>query len=366
MLGSARVQCALAIAIAAALGVGSAAGGCGGDTATESTGGKTTSTGDGGSSSATTAGAGGAGGDTGAGGAPMCMNEGTALAAQMLYFGDGNSGQWKTVGLDIDGLESTASSKDVCQPNSGAAPTVPYPDGEKGIDNSFGKNLLPTILSLYPTWVDDINNNISKGFFTCLLKMYCLPPKGDVPVMMTKLFGGTNLGATPAFDGTDIWPVSPELLSDLKNPESSTVTFPKSSVTGQFFDSGKGQTFVLTVPLKTMTDETSIKLTLYAAQTTMTLADDRKSATGGVISGVLNTEEFVAEVKKVGFLLGLCGSQIFDNLVTQVRQASDIMSDGTQDPTKTCDGISMGLQFDLKEVQIGDVGPANPVGMACP
>jgi hypothetical protein len=42
------------------------------------------------------------------------------------------------------------------------------------------------------------------------------------------------------------------------------------------------------------------------------------------------------------------------------------MADGSQDPSKTCDGISMGLGFEMNEAQLGDVGPANPVGMACP
>ena len=109
-----------------------------------------------------------------------------------------------------------------------------------------------------------------------------------------------------------------------------------------------------------------MKLTLYAAKMTMTLSADRKSATGGMIGGVLNTEEFVAEVKKVGALFMFCGQPLFDNLVTQTRQASDIMSDGSQDPTMPCDGISMGLGFEMQEAQLGGVGPANPVGMSCP
>jgi hypothetical protein len=98
----------------------------------------------------------------------------------------------------------------------------------------------------------------------------------------------------------------------------------------------------------------------------MTLSADRKSATLGTIGGVLNTEEFVAELKKVGALLDLCNSSLFDSLITQVRQASDIMSDGTQDPTKTCDGISMGLNFEMGQAQLGDVGPVMPMGAACP
>ncbi len=295
-----------------------------------------------------------------------CMGESTVLAGTKLAFGEGTSGQWKKFGFNLDGLVSTASSKDVCKPNAGAFGITPYPDGEDGIDNSFGKNLLPQIVLLYPEWETGINNGIKDGFFNVLLKMECLPPTGDVPEFTTKLFGGTKLGMMPKFDGTDKWPVSPELLSDAMNPDSSTIIFKKSSVMGTTFDSGKNETFILTVPVATATMSTSIKLTLYAAQTKMVLAADRKSATSGMIGGVLNTEEFVAEIKKVGYLLGLCDGALFTNLITQIRQASDIMADGSQDPNKTCDGISMGLGFEMKEVLLGGVGPETPVGKACP
>jgi hypothetical protein len=294
------------------------------------------------------------------------MGEGTVLAASALTFGEGNSGQWKKFGFDLDGQTTTGTSKDVCKPNSGGSPGTAYPDGDNGIDNSFGKNLLPQILSLYPTWVSDINYSLTHGLFTVLLKLDCLPPTGDVPVMTTKLFGGTTLGMSPKFDGTDKWPVAPELLSNSMDPESSTILFNKCTVMGSAFDTGKNETFILSVPVTTMTKSTTIKLTLYAAQTQMTLAADRKSATLGMIGGVLNTEEFVAEVKKVGDLLGLCGTGLFDGLLTQIRQASDILADGTQDPNKTCDGISMGLGFEMKEVQLGVVGPPAMPGSACP
>lgn len=362
MLGSHRIHFALALATTVAVGCGNGestdgSGGQGGSptTSSSSTGGSST----GGSST-------GGSSTGGAGGGLTCeTGEGPVLAVSKLAFGDGSSSEWKGIGFNIDGLASTALSKDVCKPNADASTSTPYPDGDEGIDNSFGKNLLSLILSLYPTWVTDINNGIQKGTFTTLLKLECLPPTGDVPSFTAKLFGATNLGSTPKFDGTDKWPVTPELLSDPMDPESSTVVFGQSSVIGSTYDSGKNETFILTVPLKTQTASTSIKLALYAARTTMTLAADRKSATKGTIGGVLNTEEIVAEIKKVGALLGLCGTQAFDNILQEVRQASDIMSDGTQDPEKTCDGISMGLNFEMKEALLGGVGPATPVGMAC-
>ncbi len=358
-------QILLGLALSAALFAG-----CGSDEGTEGNGGSgggtkttssstTTTTSESTTTTTTTS-------DTGAGGGLTCtMGEGPVLAVSELSFGEGDSGEWKSVGFNLDGLVSTAVSKDVCQPNSGAFAGSTYPDGDQGIDNSFGKNLLPLILSLYPTWVTDINDGIDNGYFTSLLKMECLPPTGDVPVFTAKLYGGKTLGSKPKFDGTDKWPVAPELLSDLADPLSSTVIFAKSSVVGSEFDSGKNETFILTVPLKSKDITTSLKLTLYAAQIKMTLGPDRKSSTKGIIGGVLNTEEFVAEVKKIGVLLDLCDTQVFNNILDEVRRASDILSDGTQDTSKTCDGISIGLGFEMKEGLIGDVGPTTPVGMSC-
>src|SRR5262249_26322814 len=155
--------------------------------------------------------------------------------------------------------------------------------------------------------------------FTVLLEMECLPDTGDAPALEMKLFAGEDLGHPPKFDGTDKWPVEPDLLSNSMDPESSTIIFNSCSVKGTTFDAGKSWTFILTLTIATVQGgSTSIKLTLYAAQMTMTRSADRKSATAGTIGGILDTEEFVTEVKKVGALLGLCGTSLFDGLILQI------------------------------------------------
>jgi hypothetical protein len=350
---------ALALVTAAAImGCGggtdtSATGGAGGATTTTTTTTTDSTTSDTTSSSSTTT-------------TPMCMGEGPVLAVKRLYLGEGVNGQWKKFGFDIDEKVSTASSTDVCQPAAGAKTGVPYPDGDNGIDNSFGKNLLPLILSLYPNWPQDINAAIDLGLTTVLFKLECLPPTGDSPQFTTKLFGATPLGYPPNWDGADIWPVAPELLADPTDASSSTIIFNSSSVTSDVYDAGANATFVLTVPVSTINETRSIKLTLRSAKLQMTLSPDRSSATMGMIGGVLDTEELKAEVKKIGDLLGICSSPLFQGLLTEIDKASDIMNDGTQDPTKTCNGITMGMGFEMGPAQYGDVGPVTPVGTTCP
>jgi len=56
------------------------------------------------------------------------------------------------------------------------------------------------------------------------------------------------------------------------------------------------------------------------------------------------------------FTTSLCsGGPLFDAVAQNVRAVSDIMRDGTQDPTQTCDGISLGMGFTAKPVQLGTV-----------
>src|SRR5687767_8117971 len=117
MLERYRVQFALALVTTMAVA-------CGDGANTEGTGGKGGSGGAGGSTSSSSSSS-GSGGEGGTGGAPSCMGEGTVLAATELFFGEGNSGEWKAFGFNIDGLVSTAASKDLCQPNSGAATSTP-------------------------------------------------------------------------------------------------------------------------------------------------------------------------------------------------------------------------------------------------
>src|SRR5215510_1795150 len=113
MLGTHRVYGAVVLVTAAV----ATAASCGGDSETKGTGGG----GQGGStSSSTAASSSSSSSSTGSGGGTCGPTEGTTLAITKLYFGEGNNGQWKSFGFNIDGLVSDATSTDLCQPNSNA------------------------------------------------------------------------------------------------------------------------------------------------------------------------------------------------------------------------------------------------------
>jgi hypothetical protein len=283
------------------------------------------------------------------------------LAVKKLYLGDtdrsgkADEAAWKQFGYNLDGKISTKDSKDLCKPAKGGIASKIYPDGDNGIDNAFGHSMVPIIKSLSSDFSTSVNDNILKGSFTVMLDLQKLGADADYNPIVTGLYGGANFGDTPPkWDGTDQWPLINELLNN-GDKTSPKVTFPNSYLVGNTWVSGSKGTISLNLAISSYT----ISLLIADAVITMDLADDHKSATNGTIAGVLDTDDLIAQLGQVaGGAAGICpGDPTFESIADQLRQASDILADGTQDPAKTCDGISIGIGFDAALVQLGDVAP---------
>ena len=317
----------------------------------------------------------GSGGNTTTGGgthaeppAPGAMKPGdgatsVTFAISKLYLGDTDPdgtpdkvNGWKNYGYDLDGDISTATSTNLCKPIDSATPKNVYPDGNDGIDNSFGKLILPIILGISATASTAINSSITSGKFTIMLDMQKLGTGGDYNPLVTNLFAGGDLMMAPKFDGTDMWPVSPALLNDPTSiAAGSKVSFPTSYVTSNTWVSGSKGNVVLALSISGFT----LSLTIANAVISLELDPTHKHGTKGIIAGVLATEELTTQLKMVAgsFDPSLCSGSTIDSIVTEISQASDILQNGTQDPTKSCDGISIGLGFDAEIVQLGTIAP---------
>jgi len=292
------------------------------------------------------------------------------FAIRKLYLGDTKRdgtpdkvNGWKEYGFDLDGKISTAVSTDLCKPRNNAPVKNVYPDGLNGIDNSFGRNILPIILGLSATAATSINDSITKGSFTIMLSMGKLGAGKEYNPILTKLYGGATLldammmPVAPKWDGSDTWPVVPELLNNPMDISSAKVQFDKSYLVDNTWVSGSKGTINLNLSVQGFT----LSLTVAAALISVDLSADHKTGTKGTIAGVLATDTLTSELKKVagGFDPTLCMGPTIDSIIAQIEQASDIMRDGTAgDPTKTCDGISIGLGFDVAAVQLGKIAPA--------
>jgi hypothetical protein len=140
--------------------------------------------------------------------------------------------------------------------------------------------------------------------------------------------------------------------------------FDAASVSGDVWSSGAPTTLDVAFSAQGV----AIPLRLYQAQITMRLNTEHTAATQGQISGIIDAEEFNATLADAigAFDPSLCNGAILVAVQNQIRQASDIMLDGTQDPAATCDGISIGIGFEASAVHLGGVGPSVLPADTCP
>ena len=302
-------------------------------------------------------------------------------ALSKLYLGDtdraGASNQlaWKTFGYNIDNKITTKDSTDVCGLASGASKST-QTDGNGGIDNSFGENILPIILTTAgQDAAKKINDSITQGKFTIMIDVTGLDD-ANAKQTATGLTGFLNAGGTfdptpggmkqPTFTTVDDWPVRPELLTSPTDAKSSKIKFPDAYVVNGTFVNGSPGNLTLNLAIGGV----ALDLTITNAVITFDHTGAGKGA-NGTIAGVINTEDLISKLKTVAGRIStsLCQGSAFESIAQQIRQASDIKADGTNTSGSTCDGISIGLGFDASEIAlpktVGALAPpsADPCNM---
>jgi hypothetical protein len=335
-LGAALSFFALGIA-----GLTLAAPGCGGDSTTETPGGGTTTPGD----------------QTGKvppapEGSDATGTDERTFALNSLSLGEAersgaaNSNAWKKFGYNLDKRVTTASDSkspdlaNVCKRVSGAEASV-HQDGDEGIDNAFGNKILKLISSFSTTPSKTVTDALLKGDFTILLTVKGLTDDANQTNtgLTGKILVGTKFGdSAPKFDMTEEWPY----LDD-----------PKIDVTGAYIKDGvfvNGQ------------EGTDIRLSLQISGQALSLSINKaiitfKHADGelqdGTIAGIIKTTELTEGIRKIAGQINkdLCSGSTIDTILNSIKQSSDMMYAGDQDPTKECDAISIGIGFTAKQIK---------------
>jgi hypothetical protein len=288
-------------------------------------------------------------------------------AIRKLYLGDadraGNasSSAWRGFGFDIDGRATTHDTPGPCALASGASKSTQV-DGDCGIDNSFGENLLPIFLTSFASdLATRMNAAIADGGPTDIFVVDDVGSARDASRMNGEIVQGAPLGHSPAWDGADRWPVDEASLSGPGFEEGKLQLggYLRDRVWVGTAPNGGGAITVVTV------EGVPVRAPITRLVVSARISDDGSQLLDGTISAVIDAEGMIRALR--GFLpkIGWC-SWWQSGVSQQVRQASDILGDGTQDLERPCDGISIGLGFEASEIQIGPVVTAQtPPDRAC-
>ena len=297
-------------------------------------------------------------------GAPSGGGPGVVLALNKIFLGDTNydgapsPSAWKQYGYNIDGKISSKTATDLCKPAKGAAPSAIYPDGNGGIDNAHGKLLLPIIMGLAQDATAQINENIANGNGTFLLRVDGLGGGPSAVDLSARWYASAPTNAPLAVDGSAVLAVTAESLSQPGDIDAAKSSFFGSYVNNYVVVAAPPTTVVLRLAAA------SLPMTFTVHQAVITFESDPSFSKGsyGVIAGVLETEEYVEMMRQIAgsFDPALCSGTTFESLADQIRQASDIMVDGSQDPNQICNGVSFGMGFEAVAAKIGGVAPAMP------
>ena len=295
------------------------------------------------------------------GGPPPDGADSSVFAVRKLFMGDtdrmGVASQtaWKQYGLDIDGKVTTKDSLDVCTLASGASKST-QTDGLHGIDNSWGENILPIWLTTSgQDFASRINAAIEAGAQSMLVRVDHLGAGANYSPLPGAFYAAGRLTPPPAWNGLDVWPVTADSVTggDVNRP---TIAFAGGYMASRVWISGPPvPKLALSFPMGGIDSP----IPLAHAQIAMTVSADGSSVADGIIAGVIPTEDYITSLKLIAGRIStsLCNGSAFESIAQQIRQASDVMADGTNGPGRACDAISFAWGFEGKRVKLGAVAP---------
>lgn len=260
---------------------------------------------------------------------------------------------WRTLGYDIDRLATNAEGDvaKMCQ-RTGAFAAVE--DGENGIDNSFGHNIVQLINATNGSASKNLTQAALDGRFTLLIRVKGLTDDAAQTntgltgsIFFATPFGGDpDSGIRPTFTQADDWPYRNDTHVELASAYVVKSELVNGAGTGEF-------------PLALSLAGTTVLLTVHHGIITFTHDPANQALVKGTIAGVVDTQALVDSMDALAsrFTPPICPGPTLTLIKNAIAASSDIMSDGSQDPSKPCNGISIGLGFEAKRVG----NPTKPV-----
>jgi len=271
--------------------------------------------------------------------------------------GKDSSDAWKDIGFDLDGTctgpAESAGDIGTCKKAPGAEADA-LVDGNSCRDNNFAGKLMQQVK--FARFEETTNKSVLAGNNAWILVLDDLDDGEDDPYVPARLYkaalwpGFSTGGPPPKFDGTDIRKVTADSLVDGISVNKPKTTFPKGYLSKNVWVSGEPAKLDLTLPL----DSTNLTMPLTAGLMSVGIAPDHKTGGQGVITGAIPIALAKPLLDPIAKSIGVCpGSPFYDALLNTVQKYVDVVieSPTLQDPTVTCNGMSIGIGFVVAPIQ---------------
>lgn len=294
------------------------------------------------------------------------------LAIKRMYIGSltalgaPSDDAWQEWGFDIDGvctsLEDSKTNVGTCRRHPDAKQDF-IVDGLRCRDNNFGHHVVSLLKISSEGFEQRLNDGILDGASTWIIRIDDVDDGADDAFAPGKLYRA-EANKTVAFkwDGTDVRRILSDSVvgGDLEKPVGN---FARGYIRDHVWVSGEPEARQLVLPVSS---SLFVPLKLEAALFTLQLNADHRGGKRGVVAGAIpvgSVEQLLFPVASEG---GICpGTTLYDSLLRRVVAMPDVVigAPNLQDTSKQCDGISIGLGFDVENIQsVTEVVPPTPSG----
>jgi cysteine-rich repeat protein len=300
---------------------------------------------------------------------------------------------WQSIGFDLDGVcTNSATCKGPqnalsCHP---ATAQVPY-DGELCRDNAFASlqqlvAAVPEVGTRFGISEDALNCNLWRGTYTVVLKISGYNGQVDDSQVRVDYYASPGLERPPAWqcpqDGFrskyPMWRTSSEWHVDssaLMQPIAAPGSLPNSNVADANAYVHDGY-LVAQLPADTTlrlagdanpyrglaikTQQALLVGNLYRAQ------DATWHIRDGLAAGRIRSSDLITTFREVGLCEGDASLNAFyGSLVEYATDDADVLADGSNDPARGCDAISMGIAFEAAQITPGTASDLVPLVECC-
>ena len=295
---------------------------------------------------------------------------------------DQSGERWRRIGLDLDGT-NTVTIGDAAE--CVAANGNPTLDGEKGIDNSFGQHVMPTVVGLISCLEDNIALNQGRGKGTVLVRLRDwngTPNDAQVEVSVVAAVDGTSLDDISVLEwggaeGADLMIAGTRDQAPDPAWEGEDYFFadPSSLVAGNLDRSkvGKTDAYVregrVVLPLDTsaifvfLTGSGSFSISLNGYMIA-DISDDGQTLVKGMIAGRFPAAQIISTLEP----LGICDEAFQGTVIGLLTDNLDLRIDsGMGHPGDPCDATGVAFAFQGVRARLADhVAPVElPIPEPC-
>ncbi|MDH3200514.1 MAG: hypothetical protein OEM15_06440 [Myxococcales bacterium] len=295
------------------------------------------------------------------------------------------------IGIDLDSVVTTGQDDASCQPRNvdGEVVGKAVVDGNKGIDNSLGTNLLPTVGAVLPCLQDNLALTQGRGIGTIVLWVRGWngqPDDASVSAMLTTAVDGTTedpsevgygrnsdvdlvytRGAQtenapdPGWDAEDWWYLDPEDFDEDETGEPS-IELPNVAQTDAYVAFGRlvlplppDSGFKLIAGDGSLPSDGSMNVVVNGGFMMGDLTEDLKGLEHGLFTGRFTIEKLGEATPNIGVCA--INATVIESLFGQY---ADIQSSPEMDGTGAeCDAFSLGVTFSGVAGRIAGLAPAS-------